>query len=145
MVDFRLIYGKLIAGKSVVITNAWKHWGGGKVQFEQVHQGVQCVHVVSSALIPNIVRGRIAGEKNKIGGQRRRKRKRGIDDIERRITRIVAPFSSLMRLYLAGSWPIIRATAHGMIAIGNTANGVERVPVNVSNHREIAYILSHDI
>ena len=140
MVDFGLIDGKLIAGKSVVITYAWKHWDGGKVKFEQVHQGVECVHVVSSALIPNVVGRRIASEKNEIGGQQRRKSKRGIDDIERRIARIVTPFCSLMRLALAGSWSVIRSAAHGVIAIGNATNGVEWIPMNVSDHREITYV-----
>lgn len=122
-----------------MIADTGQHLRGGKVQLDEIHQGIQRAHVVRRALIPHIVRRRITSKHDEVRGKRRRKLQGGVDNIQRGVTRIVAPLPRRRRLRIV-TWSIVRSATHGVIAVGDCSYGVEGIPVNVSDHCEISYV-----
>ena len=122
-----------------MIAYTGQHLRGGKVQLDEIHQGIQRAHVVRRALIPHIVRRRITSKHDEVRGKRRRKLQGGVDNIQRGVTRIVTPLSGGRRLRI-GTWSIVRSATHGVVAVGDGSNGIERIPVNVSDYCEISYV-----
>ncbi len=122
-----------------MIAYTGQHLRGGKVELHEIHQGIQRAHVVRRALIPHIVRRRITSKHDEVRGKRRRKLQGGVDNIQRGVARVVAPLSSGSRLRIV-AWSIVRSATHGVVAVGDGANGIERIPVNVSDYCEISYV-----
>ena len=125
-----------------MITDAGKYGDGWEMLLQEAHYSIEGGHVVARALVPHVMGRNVAGEENEVGRESCGKGQRGVDYVEGRVTRVVTPFASEFSLCSSRqnlrARPVVGSAAHWMVAIGDAADGIVGVPVDVGNDGEVA-------